>query len=44
MAKLTPEQEALYAVQCNVPRIELSLAAQLEYDRFRPPQEGEEEP
>ena len=39
MAKRTPEQEALYVVQCNVPRSELSLAAQLEYDRFRPPQE-----
>ena len=44
MAKLTPDQEALYAAQWNVPRSELSLAAQLEYDRFRPPQEGEEEP
>ena len=44
MAKRTPEQEALYVVQCNVPRSELSLAAQLEYDRLRPPQERGEEP
>ena len=45
MAKLTPDQEALYAAQWNVPRSELSLAAQLEYDRLRPPQErGEARP
>jgi hypothetical protein len=36
MAKLTPELEALYALQWNVPRSELSVAAQLEYDRLRP--------
>jgi hypothetical protein len=33
---MTPEQEVLYALQWNVPRSELSTAAQLEYDRLRP--------
>jgi DivIVA domain-containing protein len=32
---MTPEQEALYALHWNVPRSELSIAAQLEYDRLR---------
>jgi len=36
MATMTPAQEALYALHWNVPRSELSLAAQLEYDRRRP--------
>jgi len=33
---MAPEQEALYALQWNVPRSELSVAAQLEYDRLVP--------
>lgn len=33
---MAPEQEALYALHWNVPRGELSMAAQLEYDRLRP--------
>lgn len=33
---MAPGQEALYALQWNVPRSELSMAAQLEYDRLRP--------
>jgi uncharacterized protein (TIGR04222 family) len=33
---LRPEQEALCALHWNVPRRELSMAAQLEYDRLRP--------
>ena len=33
---LSPEQEALCALHWNVPRRELSIAAQLEYDRLRP--------
>jgi hypothetical protein len=33
---MAPEQEALYALQWNVPRSELSMAAQLEYDRLVP--------
>ena len=32
---MAPEQEALYALHWNVPRSELSMAAQLEYDRLR---------
>jgi DivIVA domain-containing protein len=36
MTELTPELEALYALHRNVPRSELSMAAQLEYDRLRP--------
>ena len=35
MTELTPELEALYALHRNVPRGELSMAAQLEYDRLR---------
>ena len=33
---MAPEQEALYALHWNVPRSELSMAAQFEYDRLRP--------
>lgn len=33
---MAPDQEALYALHWNVPRSELSMAAQLEYDRLRP--------
>lgn len=33
---MAPEHEALYALRWNVPRGELSMAAQLEYDRLRP--------
>jgi len=36
MAKPTPEQEALYALQWDVSRGDLSMAAQLEYDRLKP--------
>ena len=44
-AEMTPEQEALYALQWNVPRSELSMAAQIEYDRLRPAWErGEDRP
>ena len=35
MTELTPELEALYALHRNVPRSELSMAAQFEYDRLR---------
>jgi hypothetical protein len=38
---MAPEQEALYALHSNVPRSELSMAAQLEYDRLRPAWERE---
>jgi DivIVA domain-containing protein len=42
---MAPEQEALYALHWNVPRGELSIAAQLEYDRLRPAWErGETRP
>jgi DivIVA domain-containing protein len=42
---MAPEQEALYALHWNVPRSELSMAAQLEYDRLRPAWErGEARP
>ena len=45
MVKMIPEQEALYALHWNVPRSELSMAAQLEYDRLRPAWErGETRP
>jgi hypothetical protein len=45
MTKLTPEKEALYAMQRNVPRSQLSMAAQLEYDRLRPRlEQGEARP
>jgi hypothetical protein len=33
---LPPEQEALYALGWNLPRTELSVAGQLEYDRLKP--------
>src|SRR5690348_9273593 len=33
---MAPEHEALYALESNVPRSALSMAAQLEYDRLRP--------
>ena len=36
MMGMSPEQEALYALHWNVPRSELSMTAQLEYDRLRP--------
>jgi hypothetical protein len=35
MAEMTPEQEALYALNWNVSRSELSMPGQLEYDRLR---------
>jgi hypothetical protein len=42
---MAPEHEALYALHWNVPRSELSMAAQLEYDRLRPAWErGETRP
>ncbi len=42
---MAPEQEALYALHWNVPRGELSMAAQLEYDRLRPAwEQGEARP
>src|SRR5215471_4010372 len=42
---MAPEQEALYALQWNVPRSELSMAAQLEYDRLVPAwEQGEVRP
>ena len=41
MAKMTPEQEALYALQWNLPRSDLSTAVQLEYDRLKPVWERE---
>jgi DivIVA domain-containing protein len=45
MTKMAPEQEALYALHWNVPRSELSGAAQLEYDQLRPAWErGETRP
>jgi hypothetical protein len=34
MAKMTPEQQASYALSCDLPRSDLSAAAQLEYDRL----------
>ena len=34
MSKMTPEQEARYALGFNVARSGLSMAAQLEYDRL----------
>jgi PH (Pleckstrin Homology) domain-containing protein len=36
MAKLTPEQEALYALDKGLPRRDLPVAAQREYDRLKP--------
>ena len=45
MTEITPLQEALYVLQSNVPRSELSMAAQLEYDQIRPAWErGEARP
>ena len=42
---MSPEQEALYALHWNVPRSELSMTAQLEYDRLRPAwEQGEVRP
>jgi hypothetical protein len=41
MAKLTPEQEARYALAYNVSRSDLPAAAQLEYDRLKADQERE---
>lgn len=41
VAKLTLEQEALYALRWNVARSDLPAAAQLEYDRLKA--EGERE-
>jgi hypothetical protein len=35
MAKVTAEQEALYALQWDLPRGDLPVAAQLEYDRLK---------
>jgi hypothetical protein len=35
MAKWTPEQEALYALQWDLPRSDLSMAVQVEYDRLK---------
>jgi hypothetical protein len=36
MAKRTPEQEALYALQWDLARDDLPVAVQLEYDRLKP--------
>jgi hypothetical protein len=36
VAKMTPLQEALYALHWDLPHSDLSLAAQLEYDRGKP--------
>jgi hypothetical protein len=36
MTEVTPEQQALHALDRNLPRGDLSMAAQLEYDRLRP--------
>jgi hypothetical protein len=45
MTQMSPEEEALYALDQNLPRDDLSLAAQLEYDRLRPAWErGEPRP
>jgi hypothetical protein len=35
MPKMTPEQEAAYALNFNVDRSSLSMAGQLEYDRLK---------
>jgi hypothetical protein len=42
LTKLTPEQEALYALDRNLQRSDLSMAAQLEYDRLKPAWDREE--
>jgi DivIVA domain-containing protein len=45
MTGISPEQEALYALAWNMPRSDLSMTAQLEYDRLRPAWErGEARP
>jgi hypothetical protein len=36
MTEVTPEQQALYALVRDLPRSDLPMAAQLEYDRLRP--------
>jgi hypothetical protein len=36
MAKMTPEQEALFALDWDLPRADLPAAAQFEYDRLKP--------
>jgi hypothetical protein len=36
MTEVTPEQQALYALVRDLPRSDLPVAAQLEYDRLRP--------
>jgi hypothetical protein len=36
MAKVTAEHQALYALARDLPRSDLSMAAQLEYDRLKP--------
>jgi hypothetical protein len=40
MPKMTPEQEASYALAYGVDRSDLSRAAQVEYDRLRAAQQG----
>jgi hypothetical protein len=44
MSKMTPEQEARYALGFNVARSGLSMAAQLEYDRLLREGYGEPQP
>ena len=39
MTEVTPEQQALYALARDLPRGDLPMAAQLEYDRLRPAEE-----
>ena len=36
MTEVTPELQALYALDRKLPRGDLPMAAQLEYDRLRP--------
>jgi hypothetical protein len=36
MTEVTPERQALYALGRDLPRGDLPMAAQLEYDRLRP--------
>ena len=36
MTEVTPERQALYALGRDLPRGDLLMAAQLEYDRLRP--------
>jgi DivIVA domain-containing protein len=42
MTGMSPEDQAWYALDQNLPRGDLSMAAQLEYDRLRPAWEREE--